>query len=187
MKLISVLRLSLAPILLGLLFSFKMVPPTEPANEIEWLTWEQAIEKLENGDKKKIFIDVYTDWCGWCKQMDKSTFQHPEIAKYMKENFHAVKLDAEGKDDIVFRDHTFKYVAQGRRGYHELAASLLQGRMSYPTVVFLDEEANLISPVPGYQPAESFHKILTYFAEEHYKDTEWQEFEKTYKAPEGLK
>lgn len=187
MKLMSVLKLSFAPLLLGALLSFSIAPQSEPQEEkVNWMSWEEAIEKIENGEKKKIFIDVYTDWCGWCKKMDKSTFSHPEIAKYMNKHFYAVKLDAEGKDDIVFRDHTFKYVAQGRRGYHELAASLLQGKMSYPTVVFMDENANLLSPVPGYQQPGSFHKVLTYFAEEHYKDTDWKEFEKKYQAPANL-
>uniref|UniRef100_A0A3Q2YUK7 Spermatogenesis-associated protein 20-like TRX domain-containing protein n=1 Tax=Hippocampus comes TaxID=109280 RepID=A0A3Q2YUK7_HIPCM len=52
------------------------------------------------GNTKKVFIDIYTDWCGWCKKMDKDTFQNPEVAAYMNENFLMVKMDAEGKDPI---------------------------------------------------------------------------------------
>ncbi len=40
---------------------------------VRWLSWEEAIE-LSKEDPRKIVIDVYTEWCGWCKKMDKTTF-----------------------------------------------------------------------------------------------------------------
>ena len=148
---------------------------------IEWMTWEEAIERAStDAEPKKIFVDAYTDWCGWCKKMDATTFAHPKVAEYMNEHYYAVKLDAEQKEDIVYKGHTFKFVPSGRNGYHELAASLLQGKMSYPTVIFLDEEQRLLSPVPGYQPAEGFYKIITYFGEDHYKTTDWATYQANY-------
>lgn len=156
--------------------------PQEEA--IVWMTWEEAIERSNNDpNPKKIFVDAYTDWCGWCKRMDATTFSHPKVAAYMNEHFYAVKLDAEQKEDIVYKDHTFKFVPSGRKGYHELAASLLQGKMSYPTVVFLDEEQRMLSPVPGYQPAEGFYKLITYFGEDHYKTTDWATYQANYNEP----
>lgn len=147
------------------------------AQDINWISWEEAV-KLSQTDAqpKKIFVDVYTDWCGWCKKMDKNTFQHPEVAKYMQDNFYMVKMDAEGKDPIVYQGKTFKFVPSGRRGYHELAAALLQGKMSYPTVVFLDEQLNMLSPVPGYQQVEPFMQIAKYFGDNIYKDKDWQSY-----------
>jgi thioredoxin-related protein len=142
--------------------------------DIKWLTWEEAVELAQtDAQPKKMFIDVYTDWCGWCKKMDKDTFQNPAVSKYMQENFYMVKMDAEGKDPIEYKGNTFKYVPSGRRGYHELAAALLQGKMSYPTVVFLDEGLNMLSPVPGYQQVEPFMQIAKYFGENIYKDKDW--------------
>lgn len=144
------------------------------AQDIKWLSWEEAVELAQtDAQPKKMFIDVYTDWCGWCKKMDKDTFQNPAVSKYMQENFYMVKLDAEGKDPIEYKGNTFKYVPSGRRGYHELAAALLQGKMSYPTVVFLDEGLNMLSPVPGYQQVEPFMQIAKYFGENIYKDKDW--------------
>lgn len=141
------------------------------------MSWEEAVERVSSDKKpKKIFIDVYTDWCGWCKKMDKETFQNPEVATYMNENFYMVKFDAEQKDPVTYQGKTYKYVPSGRRGYHELAAALLQGRMSYPTVVFLDETMNMLSPVPGYQKPEPFLEIAKYFGDDIYKEKDWKTY-----------
>ncbi|MDG1775408.1 MAG: DUF255 domain-containing protein [Flavobacteriaceae bacterium] len=148
-------------------------------NSIHWLSFEQAVElQAQESNSKKIFIDVYTDWCGWCKKMDKNTFQNPEVAAYMKEHFYMVKLDGEGKEPIVFKAQTFSFVPSGRNGYHELAANLLQGQLSYPTVVYLDENMNMLSPVPGYLTPEPFLKIATYFGDDIYKTTTWEDYSK---------
>lgn len=64
--------------------------------------------------------------------MDKATFQRPEVATYMNEHFYNVKFNAEQKEDIEILGNNFKFIAQGNRGYHELAAALLNGKMSYP-------------------------------------------------------
>lgn len=146
---------------------------------IEWLSFETAVALQEQeGNTKKIFIDVYTDWCGWCKKMDKNTFQNQAVAAYMKQHFYMVKLDGEGKDPIVFKAQTFSFIPSGRNGYHELAANLLQGKLSYPTVVYLDENMNMLSPVPGYLTPEPFLKIATYFGDDIYKTTTWEDYSK---------
>ncbi|TDQ29224.1 thioredoxin-related protein [Zeaxanthinibacter enoshimensis] len=147
------------------------------AQDVSWISWDEAVKRSQTDkNPKKIFVDVYTDWCGWCKKMDRDTFQNPEVAAYMAENFYMVKLDAEGKEPIEFKGKTYKYIPQGRRGYHELAAALLQGRMSYPTVVFLDEEMNMLSPVPGYQKAKPFLKIAMYFGSDIFKEKDWETY-----------
>ena len=159
-------------LLLFLLFGLNI-----KAQEINWLTWEEAVQRsLTDANPKKMFVDVYTDWCGWCKKMDKDTFQNPQVSAYMQENFYMVKLDAEGKDPIEYQGKTFKFVPSGRRGYHELAAALLQGKMSYPTVVFLDENLNMLSPVPGYQRIKPFMQIAQYFGDNVYKEKDWQTY-----------
>lgn len=155
----------------------------KPVDEspVNWMTFEEAIAKSKN-EKRKIFIDVYTDWCGWCKVMDKKTFSRPDIAKYLNENFYPVKLNGEQKEDINFRGQVFKFVPSGRNGYHELAAALLQNKLSYPTVVFLDEDFNMIQPLAGYQKAEQFVKIIKYIGGDHYKTTAWKEWEDNFSA-----
>nr|WP_139275924.1 DUF255 domain-containing protein [Sinomicrobium oceani] len=145
---------------------------------VNWMSWEKAVAKSkQDTSPKKIFVDVYTDWCGWCKKMDKDTFANPEVAAYMRDKFYMVKLDGEGKEEIAYNGRTFKYVAAGRRGYHELAAALLQNRLSYPTVVFLNEKQQLLSPVPGYQTPEKFLKIARYFGDDIFETTSWEDYQ----------
>ncbi|UXP32152.1 DUF255 domain-containing protein [Reichenbachiella agarivorans] len=160
--------------------SYALVEKEPKATEVKWYTFEEAVA-LNKTKPKKIFIDVYTDWCGWCKKMDAGTFNHPEIAKYLNEKYYPVKLNAEQREDIQFNDHTFKWQDTGRNGIHELAYSLLNGKMSYPTVVFMDEEFRLLSPVPGYLEVGVFDKIIRYYGGDNYKSTPWEEFQENYK------
>ena len=161
-------------------------PPTEENKKVQWISFEEAVAKARV-TPKKIFIDVYTDWCGWCKRMDANTFSHPDIAQYMNENFYCIKFDAEQKEDVVLGNQTFKFVPQGPKGYHQLAAALLQNKMSYPTVVFLDEGFNMITPVPGYRDPAGMDALLKYFAEDHYKDTDINKFLQEYSSPYNTK
>ncbi|MDX1910376.1 MAG: DUF255 domain-containing protein, partial [Saprospiraceae bacterium] len=137
---------------------------------VNWMTLEQALEKSKT-DKRKIFVDMYTDWCGWCKHMDSTTFIHPAVAKYLNEHFYPVKFNAEQERDIVFKDKTYHFKKNGARGYHELAALWLNNRLSFPTVVFLDENQQLIQPVPGYQDAAKMEAIINYFGSDSHKKT----------------
>jgi thioredoxin-related protein len=143
--------------------------------KIKWYTIEQVLE-LNVNQPKKIFVDVYTEWCGWCKKMDATTFQDPKIITQLNDNFYAVKLNAEGKEDIRFKNRIYKFVPQGQRGYHELAAAFLNGKLSYPTTVYLDENLNLIQPIPGYLTVKDLEPILIYLGEGRYKNQTWQEF-----------
>lgn len=139
------------------------------AGDLKWYTWEEAMEAMKTS-KKKVIVDVYTDWCGWCKVMDKKTFSDPKVAEYLKKNFYPVKLDAEGKKDIIHDGHTFKYMANvGRGGVHELAASLLDNQLGYPSVVYLDENMARITISPGFKEAPDFLQELTFISEGHYK------------------
>lgn len=148
-------------------------------NKIKWNTWEDAVEKSKKV-KKKIFVDIYTDWCGWCKKLDKTTFAENHIAKYINENYYPVRFNAEMKESVTLKGVEYKFVNNGRRGYHELAVYLLQGQMSYPSAVFLDEDFNLIQAIPGFQDSNKFEVIITYFGTNSHKSTPWSKFMNQY-------
>ena len=144
-------------------FGFKMESKVEGESKIQWLTIQEAYTRWKK-EPRKFVIDVYTDWCGWCKVMDKNTFSDKIVADYINRSFYAVKFNAEQKEEVVLGDKTFKFVENGQGGgYHQLGASLLNNQLSYPTVVFLDEKMGMIQPVPGYRNALEFHQLVTYF------------------------
>lgn len=148
------------------------------AQEINWMSWEEAIASSQaDANPKKIFVDVYTDWCGWCKKMDANTFSNPEVAAYMNENFYMVKFDAEGTEPVEYKGKTFQFRKQGRNGVHELAYALLQGKLSYPSVVFLNEKQELIAPVPGYRESKEFLEIARYFGDDIFTHTKWADYQ----------
>lgn len=156
--------------------------PATPV-KINWMTLEEALEKSKT-EKRKIFIDVYTDWCGWCKRMNDSTFADPFVAQYLNDHYYPVKFNAEYQQDIVFKDKVYRFKRNGARGYHELAAEWLNNRLSYPTVVFLDENLGVIQPIPGFQDPAKMEAILTYFGTNSHYTVPWETFEKRYAAGE---
>jgi len=159
-----------------LLFFFTtLLSQAQSDDSIKWLTWEEAVAAHEK-KPKKIFIDVYTDWCGWCKKMDATTFKDAQVVDLMNSHFYAVKLDAEMKRDVSFKGDTYSFVKNGRRGYHELAAALMNGKMSYPTTVYLTEGFEMIQPIPGYQNSQNMRLILEYIGSDEYNDKSWEEF-----------
>lgn len=155
--------------------------PTEKietvAKTVKWISWNEmvAAQKIE---KRKIIIDVYTDWCGWCKHMDKTTFKDSTVSAYINENLYAVKLDAESKEEFKLNGHTFKYIKQGRKGINELAYSLLEGKLSYPSIVYLNETFARIVISPGYKDKDAMLNEVKYIGEEIYNTKTWEEYNK---------
>ena len=146
--------------------------------QIHWMTWEEAMTANETNPRKK-FIDVYTDWCGWCKKMDATTFKDPELVRYLNQNFYAIKFNAEQKEEITFNDFTFKYVGHGKKGYHQLAQSLLDGKLGYPAFVLLDEESTRIMLSPGYKTEDKVMLELQFAMEEKYKEQSFKQYQRT--------
>jgi thioredoxin-related protein len=141
---------------------------------IKWLSFAEA-SKLSDKHPRKIFIDVYTSWCGWCVQMDKTTFKDPRVTKYVNEKYYAVKLNAESENMISYKGKSMTE--------RELAAKIFRAT-GYPTTVYLDQDQNLLQPIPGYLQAEMLDKILHFYGEDHYKNTSWEQFQANYNSAE---
>lgn len=151
--------------------------------KIHWMSFEEAVERCAT-EPKMVFIDVYTDWCGWCKRMDQNTFSNPVIAKYMNEHFYAVKLDAETSDTITFQGKKYYGFVRpdGRNGSHGLARALLNGKLSYPSYVIMNEEMRILQVIGGYQAPNKFEPMIHFFGDEAYKAMSGEEFLKDFRS-----
>ena len=148
------------------------------SQKIKWLKFEEAIEKQKN-NPKKIIMDLYTNWCGPCKLMDKYTFQNPDVAKYLNDNFYSVKFNAEGGEKVIFKGRNFKNsnykesLSNSRNSTHDFARYL--GVSGYPTIVFFDINSNPIAPITGYLNPNQIEIYLNLFSKDAYTEIKSQE------------
>jgi len=147
-------------------------------NNINWISWDTMIKQSASYSvKKKVFIDLYTNWCGWCKRMDATTFSDPVIVNYIKNNYYTVKFDGETQDTIVFNNHNFynsdpsfkKSNPNSRGKAHWFAHSILDGKLSYPSYVLLDENLIRLMVYQGYKQVDEMLGILLFFGNNQYK------------------
>ena len=147
-------------------------------NKINWVTFEEAV-KLQKKNPKKIMVDVYTVWCGPCKMLDKNTFQNQDVVDYVNKNYYAVKFNAQGNSEIKLKDRVFSNPgynpanAQRRNATHELARYFRI--QAFPTIVYLDEGANFITGIRGYQKPQELELYLKMFKENKHKDMKTQD------------
>ena len=129
-------------------------------------SFDEAL-KLAKEENKILIVDVYTDWCGWCKKMDKDTYSNNGVKKLLYNDFICVKLDAEGSESNKY---------QGK-SYTSSELAVLFNVTAYPTTVFLKPDGSIIefyynkskmTALPGYYGASDFKKILKYFRDEDY-------------------
>lgn len=146
---------------------------------VKWLSWDEAMDAIAV-QPKKLMVEVYTDWCVWCKKMDTETFTEEHIVNYINDNFYPVKFNANLKEDVEYKGQVYKFVKSGNTGYHELAAELLNDRLSYPAIVFMDEKSNIIQTISGYKSPMQFMQMVTYFGENQHRTTPWSTYKKSF-------
>ncbi|WP_247232583.1 DUF255 domain-containing protein [Telluribacter sp. SYSU D00476] len=165
----------LASILLTSLLALRPNTPSPKANKVQWLTIEQAYARMQKAPRK-LLVDVYTDWCGWCKVMDRETYANAKVAEYINKNYYPVKFNAEQREPVTLGEQKFVYVAQGKNGVHQLALALTNNQPSYPNTVFLDEKMQMIQPLPGYLKAKEFHEVITFIGDNHYQKVPFDKY-----------
>ena len=131
--------------------------------QINWMSLDQALAAQKN-EPKKIMMDVYTEWCGPCKLMDKKTFTNPDLITYVNQFYYAVKFNAEGNERISFFGNIFQNPEYDesrklrRNSTHQFTQFL--GVKGYPTTIFLSDQGDLITPVVGYLKAQQMELYL---------------------------
>jgi uncharacterized protein YyaL (SSP411 family) len=156
-------------------FSFSSKPNGKKVN---WISFQEAEKKMETKELP-VIVDVYTDWCGWCKVMDSKTYSRANVADYLNEKFYAIKFNAESRDPIIWRGKTYRYDAQKR--IHSLALALITGEKGYPNTVFIaNKEAEPVS-VAGYMNPNEFQVFVTYFGDKQNEKTDFEHYANSFK------
>lgn len=150
----------------------------KPKEKVNWISFEE-LEKLYASQPKPIIVDLYTNWCGWCKEMDRTTYSNAKVAAYINENYYAVKYNAESTDSVRFNQ--MKYGFNRGLKTNELALYLSFGERSYPNTIFLSTIDARPAPLSGYMKPKEIEAPLRYFVEKK-PDQTFVEFNQTMKA-----
>lgn len=126
--------------------------------KVEWLSFDAATERAAKEDKH-VIVDIFTTWCGWCKVMERQTYNHPEVAAYLRENFFLAKVNGEASGKVHW---------QGKEMTERQLAKAL-GVTGYPATYFLKPNADLLGGVSGYIQQPDFMIYARYV------NTRWYE------------
>lgn len=159
-------------------FSFAKVRPTAK-EKINWLSIEEVNQKLKT-QPKPVLIDLFTNWCYWCKVMDKKTYNRSEVTAYINKHFYAVKVNAETKKTIEWNDKNYDYNSQNK--INDFALYVTNGQLSFPTTVIFLEAQKDPAAIPGFMEAKEIEPVLKYFGEGKYKTQNFKEFSETFKT-----
>lgn len=155
--------------------------------QVRWMTINEAIE-AQKKQPKKILIDFYANWCEPCREMEKNTYNHPEIAKIINENFYAVKFESDGNESVSFMGHTFtnpEYKGTKAKSTLHQFSKYMNINM-IPTMVFLDEKTDPITSLSGFLKAKEVEPYFSMIASDEYKTIksrqEWETYQKKFSS-----
>ncbi|MFW5957965.1 MAG: thioredoxin family protein [Desulfosalsimonas sp.] len=140
-------------LLLGVGFVFSGSKSGEKASGIQWYSFEEGVEKIKKGDRKG-FFHFYTDWCSYCKKMEKETFSDNEVISILNQDFVSIKINAEEQPGIAKQF----------------------GASGFPFNRFVDKENEQIGSQPGFIPPDMMINLLEYVSTDNYKKMRFDKF-----------
>lgn len=146
---------SRALILAAVLIASTAALPASAAEPV-WQTWNAGLARATQS-QRPVLVDVYTDWCGWCKRMDRDVYARPDVRDYLSQHFVLVRLNAEASDAASYEGEA--YTSRG--------LAMRFGVSGYPTTIFLRANGEHLANVPGYVPADKFLSLLRYIGDGH--------------------
>jgi len=162
-------------IIFFILFSFIVKAQTKDSiynnfqkagGKVNWFSFSET-EQLMKANKRPILISVHTEWCGWCKKMEITTFKDPQITSYINNYFYPIHFDAETSDTISFLGKTYTNPHPGKkRSTHELAPQLMGSSLSYPTTILMDHNYSNAVVIPGFLSAKDIASFLVFYKEQ---------------------
>ena len=159
-------------------FSYAKVKPTEK-EKINWLTMDELNVKMK-AEPKPVLIDIYTNWCYWCKVMDKKTYNNSKVVSYINQHFYAARVNAETKEPVIWNNKSYNYDASNK--VNDFALYATQGQLAFPNTVIFPEKENVPAAIPGFMAPKEIEVILKYFGEGYYKTQNFNEYSASFKA-----
>ncbi len=165
-------------VILGIILCSFKGTLTKP-DKLAWLNMDELRQSMKS-DPKPALIDLYTNWCYWCKVMDKKTYDNRKVIAYINDHFYPVKLDAETKENIEWKNKSYTYNENFKINDFTMYAT--SGQPGFPTtVIFTDEDSEPVS-IQGFLEPKEMEPILKYFGEGAYKTESFEVFKTTFKS-----
>lgn len=162
----------------GFISAYQQPSKNINAESIQYMGSLEEALAAQKDHPKKIIVDLYTDWCNWCKVMDKNTFSEPSVYNYINDKFYFVRINGEADKNIQYQGKTYSLQVVNGKKMHQFSSAFgsVNGRVGYPTFIFFDEKGNKIEASQGFKDTEAFNKILKFYGENIYLKSDWNTY-----------
>ena len=111
---------------------------------VDWWPWgEDALRRAQELDRP-ILLDIGASWCHWCHVIDRESYEDPDLARVINDNFVPIKVDRDERPDIDAR--------------YQQAVGSLTGQGGWPLTAFLTPEGKVFYGGTYFPPEDSYNR-----------------------------